>query len=438
MLTTSPPRQAELRALISGFLTERLESKLDKLSPDDPKRPELQAQFIPAVWLADAARRAGQIQAVTHSLKPNHPDAKGTSLYAPPATLPALSVVGSHCLGPDFAGDVVGNAAALDVYKFLKLEHAGQTLLTLAQAGDPDLAAALSPDPAQAGEWMQAFADLTAPRGRVASHTQAKQLYWLTGTDPHDDTAYHLLAPLYASSLAHKVYLTLQDDRFGDAAKAAREAKRHGLYSARPVREYPHMAVQQLGGTKPQNISQLNSERRGNNHLLASLPPVWRSISIKPLLHSESMFPRYSRRPQVKAALRDLYAFLKTDPRPNKETSRRRDAWLGELFDQLLQFRAELCSLPPGWSQTPDCRLGDAEKRWLDPVGCADEDARLDRAAPTDVAEQISAAFARWIGQQWLKYPNPLLLDVVAFEFWRKALLEHIETEERERHDADE
>ena len=28
--------------------------------------------------------------------------------------LPALPVVGSHCLGDDFAGDVVGNAAALD------------------------------------------------------------------------------------------------------------------------------------------------------------------------------------------------------------------------------------------------------------------------------------------------------------------------------------
>jgi CRISPR-associated protein Csy1 len=428
-------RTAQVRALISDFLHQRLADKLDKLAPDDPKRPELQAQFIPAVWLADAARRAGQIQAVTHSLKPIHPDAKGTSLYAPPATLPKLSVVGSHCLGPDFAGDVVGNAAALDVYKFLKLEHAGQTLLTLAQAGDPDLAAALSPDPAQAGEWMQAFADLTAPRGRVASHTQAKQLYWLTSTDPHDDTAYHLLAPLYASSLAHKVYLTLQDDRFGDAAKAARAARKAKQYSSTPIHDYPEMAVQQLGGTKPQNISQLNSERRGNNHLLASLPPVWRSIPIKPLLHSESMFPRYSRRDEVKAALGELRAFLKTDPTRNVTTRQRRAAWVDELIDEFLQFRAELASLPLGWSQTPDCRLSDAEARWLDPTGCAQADAQWDRPAPTDVAERISAAFANWLNAQMRP---PLPMGDPEFAEWRKTMLAQIQAEEREGRDADE
>lgn len=74
------------------------------------------------------------------------------------------------------------------------------------------------------------------------------------------------------------------------------------------MRGYTNVAVQQLGGTKPQNISQLNSERRGNKGLLASLPPVWRSIELKPLLGSESLFPRYGRRPGVKAALRDLVA----------------------------------------------------------------------------------------------------------------------------------
>ncbi len=264
-----PQRSAELRAVITDFLNKRLADKLDRLDPDDPKRQELLQQFQPATWLEDAARRACQIQAVTHSLKPIHPDAKGTNLYCPPATLAAVPVVGSHCLGDGFAGDVVGNAAALDVYKFLKLEHEGQSLLALAAAGDVDLAHALGGDPAQAQVWMAAFASLTAPRGQLASHTLAKQLYWPVSNNPHSEDGFHVLSPLYASSLAHKVYGQLQEDRFSDEAKAARDARKNGLYSDRPVREYRHMAVQQLGGTKPQNISQLNSERRGNNHLLA-------------------------------------------------------------------------------------------------------------------------------------------------------------------------
>lgn len=434
MPTIQTDRQAALHSLISAFLAERLSSKLDKLDPDDPKRQELLQQFQPATWLDDAARRASQIQAVTHSLKPIHPDAKGTNLYCPPAALAAVPVVGSHCLGDDFAGDVVGNAAALDVYKFLKLEHEGQSLLALAAAGDVDLAHALSADPAQAQAWMAAFASLTAPRGQLASHTLAKQLYWPVGTDAHADASYHLLAPLYASSLAHKVFEALQDDRFSDEAKAARAARKDGLYSERPVREYPNLAVQQLGGTKPQNISQLNSERRGNNSLLASLPPVWRSIELKPLLGSESLFPRYGRRPGVKAALRDLLAFLKADPARNLATRQRRAALVDTLIDEFLQLRAELRSLPPGWSQQPDCALSDLHARWLDPAGCAQADAEFSRNPPTDVAERISAAFATWLNAQMRP---PLPVGDPEFVAWRKEMLAQIEAEEREGCDVD-
>lgn len=434
MLTISVNRQAELRLLISGFLKERLESKLEKLSPDDPKLAELHQQFIPATWLEDAARRAGQIQAVTHSLKPIHPDARGTNLYAPPQALAALPVVGSHCLGDDFAGDVVGNAAALDVYKFLKLEHQGRSLLALVQECDADLAAALSDNPAQAQDWINAFAALTEPRGRLASHTLAKQLYWLTGNNPHDDASYHLLAPLYASSLAHRVYQTVQDDRFSEEAKTARDAKKAGTFSERPVREYPQLAVQQLGGTKPQNISQLNSERRGNNFLLASLPPIWRTEELKPLLNTESMFPRYSRRPEVRPLLKAMLAFLKSDPARNVETRARRAEGVNALIDEFLQLSAELRSLPPGWSQTPDCRLGSAQKHWLDPDGVALACGASGQPLPTDTAEQISAAFANWLNAQ---LRNPLPMGDPEFLEWRQQMHEQIKAEEREGRDAD-
>lgn len=94
-----------------------------------PKRQALLAQFEFKTWIADAARRARQIQAVTHALKATHPDARGTSLYRPPAELAQHPLVGNQCLAEDFAGDVVGNAAALDVYKFLRVAHDSRTLL---------------------------------------------------------------------------------------------------------------------------------------------------------------------------------------------------------------------------------------------------------------------------------------------------------------------
>lgn len=87
-------RRALFRAAIEHFLQERLASKLDKLAADDPKRSELLVQYTPAAWLADAARRVAQIQTVTHSLKPIHPEARGTNLYCPPQSLPSRSEVG--------------------------------------------------------------------------------------------------------------------------------------------------------------------------------------------------------------------------------------------------------------------------------------------------------------------------------------------------------
>ncbi len=436
MSQNEPLRVAALRAVITDFLAARYKDKLEAVKEDanDPdaanlNREKLRQQFIPATWLEDAARRAGQIQAVTHSLKPVHPDAKGTNLYSPPSTLPAIDLVGSHCLGDAFTGDVVGNAAALDVYKFLKQTYEGCSLLALSVEGDADLAAALSDEPAQAQAWQRAFALLTEPRGRLASHTLAKQLYWQTADEVHADSSYHLLTPLYASSLAQQVYEKLQDDRFSEAAKAARDARKANTFSERPVREYPQMAVQQLGGTKPQNISQLNSERRGNNCLLASLPPVWRSTDLKPLHNTDSMFQHYSRRPEVRQSVNALSAFLKTDPTRNEATRSKRAVWVNLLIDEFLQFTAELRGLEPGWSQTPQCKLSESECRWLDAEGVAVTDVELDRAPPTDIPERICAAFANWLSAQ---LRNPLPVGDPEFLEWRNTMKEEIRAQERE------
>ncbi|WP_234420839.1 type I-F CRISPR-associated protein Csy1, partial [Xanthomonas fragariae] len=63
------------------------------------------------------------------SRPPTHPDARGSSLHVPPDSLPQHAEIGSHLLGAHYAQDVVGNAAALDVFKFLKIEVEGQGLL---------------------------------------------------------------------------------------------------------------------------------------------------------------------------------------------------------------------------------------------------------------------------------------------------------------------
>jgi len=424
MSIPNPLRIAAIRADINGFLEERLKGKLEKLSTDDPKRAELQGQFISNTWLADAARRVVQIQAVTHSLKPIHPDAKGSSLYREPDQLPASKAVGTHSLGSSFSVDVVGNAAALDVYKFLKLSYEGRSLFELAVDGDTDFAAALDDNAATAQEWMAAFAGLAKARTPISSHTNAKQLYWLVGNDAHDDGAYHLLAPLYPTALVHRVYLQLQEDRFGEDAKEARAARKAGTHHARPVREYPQLAIQKLGGTKPQNISQLNSERRGDNYLLASVPPVWKSEEVRPLLRVSSLFKVYGRRRAVAQQARGLRLFLQGRPPTNESTRREVRDWVQGLIDELVQFQAELLTLAPGWSQTEECLLSADQRAWLDPQW--QEPATVDQ---DDAADAVAADFARWMNAQ---LHDPLPVGDPEFLFWRKLARSQFAAYERE------
>lgn len=428
MSQTSEDRRGTFRAAIERFLQERLASKLDKLAADDPKRSELLVQYAPAAWLADAARRVAQIQTVTHSLKPIHPEARGTNLYCPPTSLPSHREVGSHVLSADFAGDVVGNAAALDVYKFLKIAVEGRPLLEWMQQDDADLLTALSGDSGKAQAWAEAFRSVTEPASEIpASHGLAKQLYWLTGEDPADDSDFHLLAPLYASSFAHTVFRTINEDRFSESAKAAQKAKWEHRDHDGVSREYPNLAVQKFGGTKPQNISQLNSERGGSNYLLASLPPRWKSREVQAPWHVDSVLSRFVHSEGVWAQVRELRDFLRSDPPPTVETRNRRESLIDNLIDDLVDFAQRFqVMLPAGWTRDPRCRLPEAERLWLDPgrvLANAEDDAVFcGKWHQLDWPAEVGSRFGNWLNKQM--GPDLPLGDVETRQWQTELLLQ--------------
>ena len=395
----SPPGESQrLKAAIARFLREdRLQPKLDKLKDDDDEaRQKLIAEHQPASWIADAARRVGQIQQVTHAIKFTHPSADGSSLSSAGNPAAGASVVGSHVLGGAAAADVVGNAAALDVYKFLRLSVDGRSLLDRAIGRDPALAEALSEDPDQAAEWMAAFAGLPEPKGRPASHKLAKQIYW-----PLGDGRYHLLAPLLSSPLAHAVHRRIGEDRFSDDAKAAREARRAGKAHPGGYRDYPNLVIQSFGGSKPQNISQLNSERRGENFLLASVPPIWQSPAIRPPLKTETVFSRYfERRREVRRLSEALRDYLRrvADARNNIRIRETRADLVTDLCGEVLHMAAELRTyLTPGWTAGPECQLNLAEQCWLDPARSQLDDTFATQLRRGDWKDEVCLRFGNWL-----------------------------------------
>lgn len=446
MLLQDSPRALTIRLLLEKHVKRRLSEALSKIQDTDgtaEKKREKETEFfhLPSL-IATGAACAGQIQMATHIVKAVHPDLKvssSTNLNVDPRHLLAQQVVGSHVLQSDYQIDATGNGAynkkIFEVFLLFREQFDGVTILDLLKCGDQDAIDALGGTAGERATWAAELSRMNEPRCKgPASSTLAKQLYWLTGEDPHNDASYHLLAPLYASSLAGRVYQMVRIERFSEAAKAAWQARKDGVFSDQPVHEYPQLAIQQLGGSKPQNISHLNSERRGDNLLLASLPPVWRTVEIKPLLNTASMFLRYGRRPAVRLLVKTLFAFLKSNPASTVETRLHRSELVEALIDEFLQLSAELGSLPPGWSQSAECQLNNAEKHWLDPDGAEQACADAGRPLPTDTNERISAGFANWLNAQLrdvLPMGDPEFLE------WRKQMSEQIKAEEREGNHAD-
>lgn len=450
MSKTDSQRADSIRSLLQRHVERRLADAMSKIQGSDSasenERQKKRDYFHLPTLLASGAAYAAQIQMATHVAKATHPDLTvklTTNLNISPALLPVLDVVGTHVLQSDYEVDTTGNGShnkkIYEIFLLLRSKFQGVSILDLLKNDDQDAIRALGGSPEESQKWAKLLSAISAPRSQyIASHSLAKQVYWHVGkdpqkvSDPRDDTDFHLLAPLYSSSLVHKVYKTVRD--FSDQTSSARNAKKTGQFSDYPVHEYPQLAIQKLGGTKPHNISHLNSERRGENILLASLPPVWRSVELKPLLGTNSIFERYGRRTEVRQIVKALLAFLKTSPPANFETRTRRNAFLNDLMDDFLQLSAELRSLEPGWSQTTDCYLSSAEKHWLDPEGVEQACTESGLPLPTETADRVSTLFANWLNAQ---LRDPLPMDDTTFLEWRNQMQEQIKAEEREGRHVD-
>lgn len=397
----------QLRAVIDEFLQARLQPKLDKLKEgDEEKRQKLLEEHQPINWIGDAARRVGQIQQITHALKYIHPEAKGTNLSSPGNTDAGAFLIGTHTIAKQYAPDVVGNAAALDVYKFLRLEVNGKTILNRALEKDALLQEAFSSDSSQASVWIDAFAALTESKGAPTSHKLAKQLYW-----PMEEGRYHLLAPLFPTSLVHEVWSTVREDRFSEEAKSARESRRKDEPHSHGYCEYPNMVIQKFGGTKPQNISQLNSERYGEDYLLRSTPPEWISNPVRLPLNAESVFDSwFSNRARVRELVHTLREFLYRvkDTKSNVRIRNKRQELVGYIVDEMLHFAATLREQEEPWTQRPECKLNIDEQCWFNPVRVEYDEVFASEYRKGSWKEEVCKRFANWLNAQLLKKKKPL------------------------------
>ncbi|MEE9333229.1 MAG: type I-F CRISPR-associated protein Csy1 [Granulosicoccaceae bacterium] len=438
-----------ISALIEEYITNRSVARLEKFDKATEKKKRLVgSDDLEAVarfdldsaeqrkieldryrcnaWLSDAAARAGQINMVTHAPKYTHGDARGSGVLDDD-TIESLQI-GQLCLCTAAVAnptiDVVGNAAALDVASLLKLNAGRDSLIQQIALDDLSALAPFGDDQKQIEDWAAGFRRALTPQ-EISSHKLSKQLYFPVGANK-----YHLLSPLFASSLTDVVHQKIIAARFSDEAKVIRKLKKEQKYSDKVSVDFFDVAVQTFGGTKPQNISQLNSSRGGKAFLFSTQPPTWEA-KLKPPQNTANAFWKTLERDRggytiIRAFLRYLEQIENLPSTVQRRE--KRAGFVDELTGSVLQYAAEIQSLPnsAGWST--DSRLPREEQLWLDPHRL-DEEFQIERDR-LDWPDKIANRFGSWLNGH-LNYSKSLAFSDVEYDEWRGALIDDLEVMNR-------
>mgnify|MGYP000906231814 CR=1 FL=1 len=427
MTNSTFSRKDELKKVLDDFLQSRLRPKLEELEKAASKDSNLQLeadkskrikQYSSETWIGNAAQRANQLKFATHTLKHANGDAKGSVLLCEPETLPKGDFLSTKDLKA-LTIDCTGNAAHMDVYAFLMLKFEGKTFFELIESRDPDMLCLLAKERSDAEERITAFKKLKSQDAIPRTHSLAKQLYWLDGDDPGDDSQYQILAPLYSLALANEIHSVIQRNRRAeDEAKKNKTPNEHATIT---IASYPELAIQKLGGSNPINISKLNAERGGRNNLLASVPPIWHSAQTRPPFYVESIFEMLAKRKALKATVTELRHFLESNPPKNLRTRNERERLVFDIIDYFRFFAISLTELEPGWTTDKRCKLQQSQMLWLDAGRAAIDERFASARKVSDWKQRVSNSFAAWLNSE---LSQKLDFSDVEYEFWSDMFLD--------------
>ena len=410
--------QTEISTLIQAYIEQRRQTKLDEIEKkknvkngvSEIELANLNEQIQTAyqdfdvqTWLTSAAVRAKQISLATHAVKFTHGSAKGSNILALASNTDAPYLDSSAIVTP--AVDAVGNAAALDVAKLLQLDDGNATLADYLSQGDDHVLRPLASSDEQCQLWADGLRQALEVK-TPSSHTLAKQIYF-----PIGDNQYHLISPLYSSALAHELFHQVQHSRFSDEMKAARDARKKNQPSDVDVVRYSNLAVTISGGSKPQNISQLNSKRYGKTYLFPCTAPDWKSQYQPPMFGSNWFDSREVGRDTyylIKLLAEFLVKVKLLDS--NIRIRQRRDRLADQILDSILTLAVSHQTNTSGWSETSE--LSQAQQCWLDP--------QAEHLYSGDWQTEVSRDFGLWLNNRLEKASQQqLMLGSEALQHWQ-------------------
>ena len=343
-------------------------------------------------WLPDAAKRAGQLSLVSHPSKFSHPGSKTTPVIAESKR----SEDGFLRTGNANAElDVFGNAAAMDVFKFLSLKLSdGMTIFEHLQLNSKKIKDELKLASVPFDELSAGFLSIKKIDSAAVTSERVKQVYFPVADD------YHLLSLLTPSGLVFELKNRIQTIRFSDQTKEAREDKRKNAHNDIGFDDLYDLSMIGYGGTKPQNISVLNSTNYGTAYLLSSIPPLLTKQNQR--LPQNNFFKNNLWPKNFEENFIALHQLFKTDYN-NKNIRDGIDRKIQSVIDGIIEQMWSVRLQREGWSAENNyAQLPSHQKIWLDESRKADrqiDDAWLNEVI-TECARWIIIAYKKVLGNQ--------------------------------------
>lgn len=324
------------------------------------KELECEQVFSLEQWLPNAAKRAGQISISSHPCTFSHPSSrKNKNGYA-------SSIIAGGQRSDDgylrsgnvmVEADALGNAAALDVYKFLTLKmEDGQVLLSHIEQ-DSDLAQRLLNIKAESYSTLKdGFLAMTKSDADSVTSSKIKQVYFPVDND------YHQLSILSASGVMFELRKRADIIRFSEETKAARACEKNNEFYEGGYKQLVNIATIGYGGTKPQNISVLNNQNGGKVHLLSSEPPKLTKRDINfPSVDFFSQSLSYYQCRDLFYVLHELFLNHKNDWNIRRE----RDEYYQAIIDRIIERMWLIRSVSKTQYNPDTSQLSKTQKIWL-------------------------------------------------------------------------
>jgi len=390
-----------MNEILSKFFDERKEAWIKKNLKSSMQEDEVLAlheqsaiEFSPEVWLPNASKRAGQISISTHPCTFSHPSARKNKNGDVTPIIASIErrVDGLLRTGNvEVQSDALGNAAALDVHKFLTLIMPdGKELIEHIKEETPLATSLLTIKSKDYKELRDEFLAMVTSSTELVTSSKIKQVYFLMGD------GYHQLSILTNSGMVFELRERLNKIRFGandeekERLKELRAKKRNGEFSEEGYSEISGLTTIAYGGTKPQNISVLNNRNGGKAHLLNSMPPILESREIH--FPKVDFFKNSISIWEFKSTFYSLN-YLYQRGLNNMEIRDERDGYYCEIIDRIIERMYAVREVSTKQYYEKNSKLKHHQKVWLIEL----EAYQKERANDDEWLEKLLKEIARWI-----------------------------------------